>query len=218
MKILELYAEHRIAEHFFPNEKVEGRKMSPMLPDVADNTYDHILSAHTLQRFSYVDVPAIVREWVRILKPGGSFILIVPSLEWCAEQILSESPSPATLPILFGTHIDIEKANYCGFTMRALRKLLEDVGLRVNHARTGLFEYGKEQVVEVDQHLVIGKKAGKDGKEMDSKSDQETGSAPQTTGHKSRKKHSRKNPSKSSQEGRQVGEARSSGADIEEVA
>jgi SAM-dependent methyltransferase len=180
MKILELYAEHRIAEYFFPNEKVEGRKVfPPLLSDIADNTYDHVLSAHTLQRFSYVDVPAIVRDWVRILKPGGSFVLIVPSLEWCAEQILSESPSPATLPILFGTHADIEKANYCGFTMRALRKLLEDVGLRVNHARTGIFEYGKEQVVEVDQHLVIGKKVGKDG-------ESEEKSVPKKT---SRKRH-----------------------------
>lgn len=160
MKILELYTDFNVGKSFFPEEKIEGRKATPLLKDVKDETYDHIISAHTLNYFSYVDIPTILIEWTRTLKPGGSIIIITPSLEWVAEQILSETPSIATLPILFGSQDkDMTKAHYCGFTMASLHKLFDNMGLHVTHARTGIFDYVYSGYkVEAEQHLIIGKK------------------------------------------------------------
>ncbi len=221
MKVLELFSTFKVGKTFFPGAELDVRKMAYDLSDIKDETYDHLVAAHVMQHFIYSYSQVILIEYARVVKPGGSVIILTPSLEWVAEQILSEKPSPATMAILFGTceNEREETVNFSGYTIRALRKLFDGAGLRVTHARTGLFDFVyNDKKEEVEQHLLIGKKEGKNGEEMDSESNQETGRTPQTTGHKSRKKHSRKNPVKSNQEGRQVGKARSSGIDVKEAA
>jgi hypothetical protein len=86
----------------------------------------------------------------------------VPSLEWCAQQILSDNPSPGLLPLLYAGQVNEWDLHLAGFTMRKLRRDFEAVGLKVNRARSGpltMLAGGMEVVVE--QHYVSGVKPDK---------------------------------------------------------
>src|SRR5207248_11335926 len=47
-----------------------------LMAGVADNTYDFVYSSHCLEHMR--DVEQALRNWVRILKPGGILYLVVP--------------------------------------------------------------------------------------------------------------------------------------------
>lgn len=49
------------------------------LPMFADGSMDFVYSSHLLEHFKEEDVPAILNEWGRMVKPGGYLILYVPS-------------------------------------------------------------------------------------------------------------------------------------------
>lgn len=78
---------------------VESRK--GMKPDVlcdlhrltpfADSSADEILSVHVVEHFWRWEVLDILKEWVRVLKPGGRMILECPNLESACRHFL-ENP------------------------------------------------------------------------------------------------------------------------------
>ncbi len=45
----------------------------------ADASFDNVVSSHALEDFAPEDVPNVLREWTRILRPGGHLVLYVPS-------------------------------------------------------------------------------------------------------------------------------------------
>lgn len=45
-----------------------------------DNTADEIMAIHVIEHFQLWEVPEILTEWARILKPGGRLILECPCL------------------------------------------------------------------------------------------------------------------------------------------
>jgi len=47
-----------------------------LMPGVADNQFDFVYSSHCLEHMR--DVPESLRNWTRILKPGGFLYLVVP--------------------------------------------------------------------------------------------------------------------------------------------
>jgi len=50
--------------------------------------YDFIYSSHVLEHFFYYEVKDVFAEWLRILKVGGEFKILVPNLEHAAHEIL----------------------------------------------------------------------------------------------------------------------------------
>ena len=44
-------------------------------------TWDYVFSSYLLQEFPYKDVPAVLRDWMRVIKPGGSLSLYLPDEE-----------------------------------------------------------------------------------------------------------------------------------------
>lgn len=59
-----------------------------MLPPDWTEQFDEVKASHVLEHFTYESVPAILAEWVRLVKPGGSLYLEVPDMQWAAEEIL----------------------------------------------------------------------------------------------------------------------------------
>lgn len=45
----------------------------------SDNSLDYIFSSHVLEHIKEEDVPTVLKEWARVLKPGGHLMLYVPS-------------------------------------------------------------------------------------------------------------------------------------------
>ena len=92
-----------------------------------DGKYDIVYSSDTLEHFSHRGMMKILMEWLRILKVGGELRLIVPNVEWAAEQIIKEKgkiPEYA-LWVLYGQQSYPKDFHACGFTKETLQDFLE---------------------------------------------------------------------------------------------
>jgi SAM-dependent methyltransferase len=54
-----------------------------------DKVFETVYASHVLEHFHYRETDAILREWLRVLRPGGEFQLFVPNLEWCLLQLVN---------------------------------------------------------------------------------------------------------------------------------
>ena len=52
----------------------DGSAMTP----IADGAYDFVLSSHNLEHFA--NPVKAIKEWQRVLRPGGALILVLPAL------------------------------------------------------------------------------------------------------------------------------------------
>jgi len=72
-------------------------KGADMQLDVRDLSYfktgsvDEVFSSHLLEHFSPYHVMALLREWNRVLKPGGKLILELPDIEECCRAYAGSS-------------------------------------------------------------------------------------------------------------------------------
>jgi SAM-dependent methyltransferase len=63
----------------FSSEKAPGRTFicdGSALVDIADSSYDFLLSSHNLEHFA--NPVRALKEWQRVLKPAGSLVLLLP--------------------------------------------------------------------------------------------------------------------------------------------
>lgn len=62
-----------------------------------DNSVDRIVAVHVFEHFYRWDVPAVLAEWKRVLKPGGKLTLELPCMDkvfaYLAARIKSGEPS-----------------------------------------------------------------------------------------------------------------------------
>src|SRR6185312_9343795 len=55
-----------------------------------DGTVDLIYASHVLEHFGRADVSRVLREWFRVLRPGGALRLAVPDFAACAKIYYEE--------------------------------------------------------------------------------------------------------------------------------
>ena len=136
------------------------------LPDEWADQFDVVHSEHALEHFEYEDTQDILKEWVRIVKPGGQLRVEMPDLQWAAEQIVETGDITTFLQgSLYGDQaseyweqepyggehngrfIPYSHANnrhLAGFTAKSLQRLLEGAGLEaVKTERRGFSLYGE---------------------------------------------------------------------------
>lgn len=150
----DMYAE---VKAFYKDKKVYyGDAMD--VDSYVKGKFDVVFASHVLEHMPWHATDVVLASWVRILNPGGAVHIMVPSLEWCAEEILSDNPSKALLPVLFGGQFQAGDDHLTGFTMRYLRARMEKAGLSVYRAVSGTKEIhiGEGEVAETDQHYAIG--------------------------------------------------------------
>jgi len=77
----------------WPNQHIIGD--AGKLTWFADNSLDYVFSSHCLEDFE--DTKAALREWLRVIKPGGYLVLFLPDqktyMECCREA--GQTPNPA---------------------------------------------------------------------------------------------------------------------------
>lgn len=65
-------------EGFHPIDRKLGTEAFPL--PYSDDSVDEIHASHILEHFSYADVEIALREWVRVLRPGGLIRIAVPNI------------------------------------------------------------------------------------------------------------------------------------------
>jgi predicted SAM-dependent methyltransferase len=104
-------------------DRKNGQEAYPL--DYADASVDEIRASHILEHFDFAQVPVVLAEWSRVLKPGGRMRLAVPDMEWIGEH----SDDPMARFFLMGGQTDEDDFHRSAFTRQVLRRHMADAGL-----------------------------------------------------------------------------------------
>lgn len=107
-------------------DRKTGQEIYPLA--VPDDSLDAIRASHVLEHFSHRDVPAVLADWVRALKPGGTLAVAVPDFAWVAHQYLSGEDVNAQGYVM-GGHVDADDRHGCLFDREELEHRLRKAGL-----------------------------------------------------------------------------------------
>lgn len=104
-----------------------------------DNYADEILSVHVIEHFWRWEVFDILKEWIRVLKPGGRLILECPNLQSACEEFLkspeiksrADNDGQRTMWVFYGDPKwqDPLMVHRWGYTPHSLSNLLQECGL-----------------------------------------------------------------------------------------
>lgn len=111
---------------FLPLGNRHGSEIFP-LPH-GDGSVDEIRASHVLEHFPHRQVPDVLKEWARALKPGGQLRIAVPDFRRIAEQYLAGQNAP-TEGYLMGGQVDDADFHKAAFDETKLKTLLAGAGL-----------------------------------------------------------------------------------------
>jgi ubiquinone/menaquinone biosynthesis C-methylase UbiE len=99
-----------------------------------DQSADEILAVHVCEHFYKHDLPKVLREWHRVLKPNGKIALELPCLDRVLQHFMNGSGENMTLWALYGdpsTHKDGEPSlhKWC-WSKNAFKEQLENAGFK----------------------------------------------------------------------------------------
>jgi SAM-dependent methyltransferase len=69
--------------------------------DYPDDSIELIYASHVLEHFHRGRVPAVLREWCRVLEPGGKAVIVVPNFDRCVDWYSLRFPIRHISYILF---------------------------------------------------------------------------------------------------------------------
>jgi hypothetical protein len=101
----------------------------------ADGTVDEIRASHVLEHISFRETDAVLREWVRALKPGGRLRIAVPDALLCMRAIVGTVDGDAGADIeflsmaLIGGNTDEHDSHKAMFDRRGLQVQMQRAGL-----------------------------------------------------------------------------------------
>ncbi|OYY38589.1 MAG: hypothetical protein B7X65_04620 [Polaromonas sp. 39-63-25] len=100
---------------------------------------DEIMAIHVVEHFWRWEIEAILREWLRVLKPGGSMILECPNLLSACEALLAEpelrsrqdKAGQTSMWVFYGDPgwKDPLMIHRWGYTPYSLAQLMQSVGM-----------------------------------------------------------------------------------------
>lgn len=119
----------------------------------ADGTFTEIYASHVLEHFDYQEeIFSVLKEWYRVLRPGGILYISVPDLERLCRLYLAPGLRPderfEIMRMMFGGHMDAYDYHKVGIEEHYLAYCLRTAGF-VTPTRVesfGLFQDGSEFV------------------------------------------------------------------------
>lgn len=118
------------------------------LSTFGDNTFSHIYASHIVEHFDFKDeLHAALKEWNRVLMPGGTVYISVPDMDTLSRLVLQRDKLSIqdrffVMQMLFGGHKDAYDYHSVGLTDDFLASFLQHSGFvkifRVSHF--GLFD------------------------------------------------------------------------------
>lgn len=108
-------------DHVRPIDKLEN---------VETGSADLIYACHVLEHFKRHEVEDVLREWLRVLKPGGVIRLSVPDLQALAQIYLETGNIDLVVGPLCGRQDHQYNIHYNVFDYASMKRLLERVGFK----------------------------------------------------------------------------------------
>jgi len=93
-----------------------------------DDTATVLESYHVIEHLPHPKVPLILKEWFRVLEPGGSLVLECPHFDDTVKEYLAGNES--RLENIFGHQRFPGDAHMFGYTPQRLIRLLEQAGFK----------------------------------------------------------------------------------------
>ena len=97
--------------------------------EYGDSVVDEIYASHILEHFGGCEVPNVLRDWVRALRPGGVLKVAVPNFKWIAEQYIAGNPNMPLGGYLMGGQTDQNDFHKSVFDESILSQALGVAGL-----------------------------------------------------------------------------------------
>lgn len=127
MLCLDLGAGETSPPGFVPLGNAHGTQIYP-LPSIPDGACDVVRASHVLEHFPAAQIPEVLAEWVRVLKPGGQLKIAVPDFAKIAENYLAGVPQP-TEAFVMGGQVDDADFHKALFDEAHLKTALAQAGL-----------------------------------------------------------------------------------------
>ncbi len=139
--------------NIIPGDHVDHVGDAANLCSFPDGSFTELYASHVLEHFNYVrDMNFVLKEWCRVLTPGGRLRVSVPDLEVLAEIILD--PSLAfkehflSMRMIFGGQSNNYDFHQVGFTFKILSSYLRKNGFeRIRRIKSfRLFKDSSEKI------------------------------------------------------------------------
>jgi SAM-dependent methyltransferase len=131
------------------------RDLTPIPSSIADE----VLAVHVIEHFYQWEVDSILREWTRVLKPGGTLVVECPNLESAAREFLLNADEAAlggvegqrSMWVFYGDPRwrDPLMIHRWGYTPNSLIRALENVGLVEVTRQRAMYKLGEPRDMRV---------------------------------------------------------------------
>ena len=95
---------------------------------IQTDSIDLIYNCHVLEHFKRRDVERVLREWLRVLKPGGTLRVSVPDFSQLCEVYQRDNKLELVIGALFGRQDYLYNIHYNVFDFTHLSQSLEQAG------------------------------------------------------------------------------------------
>ena len=138
-----------------PDVLCDLRELTPF----ADDSADEVLAVHVVEHFWRWEIVDVLREWVRVLKPGGTMVVECPNLLTACEELLKDPDRAAgagpeaqrSMWVLYGdpSWRDPLMCHRWAYTPRSLAQVMHEAGLRDLRREPARFKLGDPRDMRV---------------------------------------------------------------------
>lgn len=121
---------------------------------LADNSVEEIMAIHLIEHVHAWEAPDLLREWFRLLVPGGLLVLELPDIVKCCRNIADDyklagkHPDQAGMWGLYGDPREKDKfmAHKWGYCFGTLKPIVQEVGfIKIVEKPTQWHPVGRER-------------------------------------------------------------------------
>lgn len=109
-----------------------------------DQTVDEILSVNLIDHFRFQDLPKVIKEWHRVLKPGGKLIVDVGDVIGNAKMLIEAKTKEETewaLRLMYCHSRNIYDSHHWGYSAKYLESLMKEWGFKQEWTKTDFIEH-----------------------------------------------------------------------------
>jgi predicted SAM-dependent methyltransferase len=122
------YIEGYVHIDTIPYDHIDHVASIESLPFIEDNSADIIYACHVLEHFKRKQTLSVLKEWYRVIKPGGVLRVSVPDFESICDVYQKNKNLNQVIGPLFGNQNYLYNIHYNIFDFNSLTQVLKEAG------------------------------------------------------------------------------------------